>query len=331
MKHNNISIFIPHLGCPNMCSFCNQHSISGATSAPTPKEVYETCLNAFKEIKNKNETEIAFFGGSFTAINREYMISLLEIVQQFIGKDKFSGIRISTRPDCINNEILKLLKYYNVRSIELGVQSTDNDVLYANDRGHTKEDVISACKLIKQYNFQLGIQMMVGLYMSSPEKDMKTCEEIISLKPDVVRVYPVVILKDTKLAKLYMNGQYIPYSLDDAVKLSSKILIKFQNNNINVIRLGLHSSELVENQMVGGLYHPAFKELCENYIFRELIENSLTSDYKNYIIYVSNNCISKAVGQNKSNIEYFIKKGVSIKIKPNDNITGYNIKIKKDV
>ena len=171
MLHNNISIFIPHIGCPNQCSFCNQKSITGITTAPTPEEVTEICVNAFNQINDKSNTEIAFFGGSFTAIDRNYMISLLECVQQFIGIDRFKGVRISTRPDCIDFKILQLLKKYNVTSIELGTQSMFDEVLKANDRGHTVNNIKNAAKLIKEFDFELGMQMMVGLYKSTPELD----------------------------------------------------------------------------------------------------------------------------------------------------------------
>ena len=328
MSHNNISIFIPHIGCPNKCSFCNQNSITGETDAPSPFEVKQICKNAYNQIIDKQNTEIAFFGGSFTAIDRCYMIELLQSVQEFIGDNKFKGIRISTRPDYINQEILDLLKSYNITAIELGAQSTDNDVLSCNDRGHTFEDIQKASNLIKLNGFELGLQMMVGLYKSTKEIDIKTANDIINLSPNTVRIYPVVILQNTRLGDLYTSKEYIPYSLETAVEICSQIIEMFNNANIKIIKLGLHSSELVEEQMLGGLYHPAFRELCDNNIFYRTICKEITNIKSNKItVYVSENAISKAIGQKKCNITKFKENGINISIKPLQELQDYQIKI----
>lgn len=330
MSHSNISIFIPHLGCPHKCSFCNQNSITGEQKSPSVLEVYNICKKAFDEIKDKSNTEIAFFGGSFTAINRKYMIDLLQSIQEFIGKDKFKGIRISTRPDCIDDEILQLLKKYNVTSIELGVQSMDDDVLEANDRGHSSIDVVQSSQLIKKYNFELGLQMMVGLYKSTPELDYYSAQEIVKLKPKTVRIYPVVIMENTKLGNLFKSGEYIPYKLDTAVNLCVKLIKLFEKNEISIIKLGLHASEVVEENMLGGLYHPAFKELCENRIFYSNILDELENlslQTKNIIIKVSSKSLSKAIGQNKCNVKKLENIGYKIKFVKDNDLKNYEIKI----
>lgn len=328
MRHNNISIFIPHIGCPNKCSFCNQKSITGKFTPPQPDEVRKICGQAFDEIEDKLETEIAFFGGSFTAIDKSYMLALLECVQEFIGENKFKGIRISTRPDCIDQEILSLLKKYNVTAIELGAQSMDNSVLSHNDRGHTADDVIKASKLIRSFGFELGLQIMVGLYKSTPELDLFTTNEVIKLKPDTVRIYPVVILENTRLGELFKNGTYEPYSLEVAVNLCARLIELFEKNNIKIIKLGLHASELVEIEMLGGLYHPALKELCENKIFLNKILNKLSKiNSKECTLYVAENAISKAIGQNRSNITELEKRGFKVKIKPSCEMKNYDVKI----
>lgn len=330
MPHNNISIFIPHLGCPNKCSFCNQNSITGSQKAPTSLEVYNTCKQAFFEVKDKTNTEIAFFGGSFTAINRKYMIELLECVQEFIGKDKFKGIRISTRPDCINDEVLEILEKYNVTSIELGVQSMNDDVLYANDRGHSSLDVINAVKIIRKYNFELGLQMMVGLYKSTPELDYFTAQQIVKLMPQTVRIYPVVIMENTKLGKLFKAGEYVPYNIEGAVDVCIMIMKLFEENNITIIKLGLHASEIVEENLLGGLYHPAFKELCENKIFYNKIINQLENtclNTENILIKVPPKALSKAIGQNRCNTIKLESKGYKAKFVEDKNLDSYEIKI----
>lgn len=318
MSHSNISIFVPHLGCPNQCAFCNQHTISGKEKAPDVEDVEKACNQAVMQIKDKSNCEIAFFGGSFTAINREYMVSLLKSASYYVRKYDFSGIRISTRPDSIDEEILRLLKSYNVTAIELGAQSMNDNVLIANDRGHTSQDIVNASKLIKNFGFELGLQMMVGLYGATPEIDTETAEKIINIKPDTTRIYPTVILKNTKLGDLYNTGEYNPYTLEQAVNLCAFIYKKFCDNNIKVIKMGLHASEVVESQMLGGLYHPAFRELCENHIYRnsiiEICENNPKCNQ--LVISVPPKNVSKAVGQKKSNIEFFSNKGIKIKIVP---------------
>lgn len=325
MAKCNISFFIPHLGCPHKCSFCNQNSITGqsAGNIPHKEDIEKTLKKAICEIddKDKNITEIAYFGGSFTAIKREYMLELLDAAQPFIGKGKFAGIRISTRPDCIDEEILHILKSHHVTAIELGCQSMNDTVLKANERGHSREDVIKASKLIKEFNIKLGLQMMVGLYMSTPEIDMYTANEILKLSPEEVRIYPVVIMENTKLGSLFKSGEYIPYDFKDAVKLSSQILSLFEQNGISVIKLGLHASEVVKKDCIGGFYHPAFRELCESEIYKNKIEDMLKktkADIDRVIVSVNPKIVSKVIGQKRSNIEYFENKGISLKVTQND-------------
>lgn len=328
MSHSNISIFIPHLGCPNTCSFCNQNSITGLSKAPTGDEVNAICRKAFDEISDKDNTEIAFFGGSFTAINKNYMLELLVSVQEFIGENKFKGIRISTRPDCINDEILTLLKEYNVTSIELGVQSMSDEVLFANDRGHTSQHVKNAVALIKKYDFELGLQMMVGLYKSTVELDKFTANSLISMKPKAVRIYPVVILDNTKLGELFQKKEYIPYTLEIAITLCSELIQLFNSKNINIIKLGLHASEIVEKDLLGGLYHPAFRELCENNLYlKEILQQLENVKSKSITIEVFTKCLSKAIGQNKNNIIQLEKLGYKIKIVPSEILKNYEINI----
>jgi len=328
MAHNNVSIFVAHVGCPNLCSFCNQHTISGNQSAPTVEEVRATCLKAFNQIEDKSSTEIAFFGGSFTAIERSYMVALLDCVQEYIGKDGFLGVRISTRPDCITSEILDILKEYHVTTIELGCQSMKDDVLSANRRGHTAQDVYNSCELIKSYGFELGLQMMVGLYTSTILDEYYTMNEIIKLNPNTVRIYPTVVLKGTHLDGLRQSGEYNPYDLDTMVNICADFLTQFSKHNINVIKCGLHASELVESEMTGGYYHPAFRELCESRIYRNIIEKIIKENENKsnnvYNVSVSSRYISMAIGQKKSNIVYFKDKGIIVSILGVDNLNKYD-------
>lgn len=313
MSHSNISVFIPHKGCPNCCSFCNQRTISSTAEPPDGEKVKKMLEAACPKLKNPSDTEIAFFGGSFTAVERSYMISLLEAAQSFLDEYGLAGIRASTRPDKIDREVLDILKKYGVTAIELGAQSMRDEILSMNDRGHTAEDVRNASRLIKEYGFELGLQMMTGLYGASPEDDSFTADELIRLKPDTVRIYPTVILGGTKLADLYQSGVYKPVPFDEEAELCADIMQRFEDNGIRVIRLGLHASEEVEGQAVGGYYHPAMREICLGIIFRKKIENALAEKGR-YKIYVAPKAVSMAIGQKKCNTEYFQKLGYDVKI-----------------
>lgn len=328
MKHINVSLFVPHLGCPNSCIFCNQKIISGKTAGLKAEDIMNACEIASAGNYNKSDSEIAFFGGSFTAIDKELMISYLETAKPWQEK-YFGGIRISTRPDCIDDEVLQILKKYNVTAIELGAQSMCADVLALNERGHTPEDTRKAAALIKSYGFSLGLQMMTGLYGSSPEKDIYTAEQFVSLAPDTVRIYPTAVLTGTKLESLYNEGKYVPEELEGSIKLCSELLMMFYENNIKVIRVGLHSGGNVEEGFVAGVYHPAFRELCESEIYKKLIEERLDGrEYTSCEIFVKNTEISKATGHKKSNIKYFENKGIRIKITGDGSLKEYNVLIK---
>ena len=330
MAHSNISIFVPHVGCQHTCSFCNQRTITGVEQIPNADDVRETCTQALSEVADYKSTEIAFFGGSFTAIPRDYMLELLNAAFEFVGNDKFGGIRISTRPDCIDEDILALLKAHGVTAIELGAQSMSDKVLKANERGHTSDDVIRASELIKQNGFELGLQMMTGLYQSSSADDIYTMQEIIKLKPKTVRIYPVAVLKGTKLASLYQSGEYKLVSFDEMVKLCVEMLKAFHNAEIDVIRCGLHSSETVEQDIVAGFYHPAFREICISQLFRYAIEKYADKSIKTEV-YVSGSSISTAVGHKKANKQYFEENGYIIDFKVDNTLEKDEIRINKDV
>lgn len=329
MSHNNISIFVPHKGCPNDCSFCNQRAISGQIASATTKDVADAVETAIKYNVSPENTEIAFFGGSFTAIEREEMLSLLTAAKHFLDVYKFKGIRVSTRPDCINEDILETLKNHGVTAIELGAQSMNDEVLRFNRRGHTADDVRNASKLIKEYGFELGLQMMTGLYKSDFEKDEQTALEIIKIKPDTVRIYPTVALKNTHLGYLQEMGEYIAPDAEDSAPFCAKLLQIFESNGIKVIKLGLHSSETVESDMVGGAYHPAFRELCEGHIYLAKTLEKLSDKDKNqqYVIYVNKKVLSKAKGQQKRNEKALKNQGFHCIIKGKENLEEFDIEV----
>ena len=281
------------------------------------RRTVETAVNSLKE--NTINSEIAFFGGSFTAIDREYMLSLLDATKPYI--DRFKGIRISTRPDCIDEEILSLLKSYHVTAIELGAQSMSDEVLSQNERGHTAEDVRKASRLIKACGFELGLQMMTGLYGSSDELDCMTAEEFIKLKPDTVRIYPTIVMEGTKLGELYKAGDYQPQDLNSAVELCADLITLFEAHDIRVIRVGLHDTETLKKDMLAGPYHPAFRELCESRIMLKKAVSLLRNREKGkYTLRVSPKCRSKMTGNKKSNLIALRDMGYEITIIEDENL-----------
>lgn len=325
--HSNISIFVPHIGCPNMCSFCNQRYITGKSVAPQISDVINSINTAMNSPKyDPKTTEIAFFGGSFTAINRSYMLELLNTAYHFVKSGSVAGIRISTRPDAIDDEILTILKEYGVTSIELGAQSLNDNVLKMNNRGHSAQQVIEASKLIKNYGFSLGLQMMTGLYGDCDEFAIQTANDIINLAPDTVRIYPTIVLKNTDLAALYSDEFYTPQTLDSAVELCSKLLLMFNDANIKVIRLGLHTIE--DGSYVAGPWHPAFSELCYSKIYLKLAQNNLV-EKGSYTIFVNPSSVSKMIGQRKENINFLKNLGFDCIVKSDSYCKDYEIKIER--
>ena len=247
-KQYIIPIFVPHLGCPNDCIFCNQKSISGQMKQITEEEVEKTIeefLNSFKE--ENLYTEIAFFGGSFTGIDIELQEKLLKVAYKYVQNKQVDGIRISTRPDYIDKEKLKLLKKYGVKTIELGVQSTNDYILKKAKRGHTFEDVKKASKLIRRYRFNLGHQMMIGLPESTWIDELNTAKDLAKLKPKMVRLYPVLIIKHTELEREFAKGEYYPITLEQAVERCKELYYFFDSKKITVIRMGLQNTDIISN------------------------------------------------------------------------------------
>lgn len=303
--HAAIPFFIPHEGCSCRCSFCDQHTISGAVRVPTPDEVAEKSREWLDSLPPKYPAaEVAFFGGSFTAIPRGTMLSLLEAVQPLRKHPAFGGIRVSTRPDAIDREILGILREHGVRAIELGAQSMYNEVLAANARGHTAEQVIEAAALIRREGFELGLQMMTGLYQSSPERDWGTGEKIASLSPDTVRVYPTVVLPGTGLADWMERGLYTPPGLEETVELCAGLLGLFEDRGIRVIRLGLPAGEELQNRALGGCFHPALGELCRSRLLLERMMRALEGVPSDAapVVLVPPDKLSQAIGQGRRNL-----------------------------
>lgn len=319
MKQTNISIFIPHIGCPHKCSFCDQRSISGEQKAPRAEDVTALLDVQAEHLRSRQmSAQIAFFGGSFTAIPRAYMEELLTAAGAAMEKypDVYTGMRCSTRPDCISKEILQMLKGHGMTAIELGAQSMSDEVLRLNRRGHTAEDVRRASELIKSSGIELGLQMMTGLYGDSEEAVLDTMEQFIALAPATVRIYPTVILEGTHLGELYKSGEYRTFEFEQTVALCARLLREFTAVGISVIRMGLHASEDVEKAMLGGVYHPAFREICDSRIFLEDMKKALSEKAKGeYMIYTDPKNISRATGQKRCNIAALEQLGYKVSVK----------------
>ena len=311
-KHINIPIFIPHVGCPNACVFCNQRKISGHRCFEK-YSVRDELEKAFSTVDGTIPTQIAYFGGSFTGIDRADMIELLSIANEYIDGGRCESIRISTRPDYIDREVLEILRRYRVSSVELGIQSTDDAVLRACARGHTADDSFRAAALVKEYGFELIGQMMVGLPLATAENERKTALDICHMGADGARIYPTVVFEETVLADMTKNGSYPPLTEETSVLRAANALRVFMENDVPVIRLGLQSGEALESGegVVAGGYHPAVGELTYSRCFRDMLESVLSemeTEGRSALVYAHKSDVSKVIGQRGENRNYLIKR-----------------------
>ncbi len=316
--HANIPIFIPHEGCPNGCVFCNQRSITGNRLCADRDIVPE--IEAALSTLDGRDAEIAFFGGSFTGIEKNLMIRLLDDAYAFVKRGDVSSIRLSTRPDYISREILDILASRGVKTIELGIQSADDRVLAASKRGHTFADCERACAMIKEYGFDLCGQMMIGLPESTEQSEIETARKICALGADQTRIYPTVVFFDTELCDMAKSGIYTPISVEDAVRRTSRVYKIFLENRVTVLRVGLQSGESLrdENSVFAGANHPALGELCESLIYLELVTESLRAcrehGTKKLVVRCPYGEVSKVIGQKRSNkkaiTDFLLERGV---------------------
>ena len=309
-RHINIPIFVPHLGCPHQCSFCNQRSISGR-QAFSLEEVEKT-VEASLSTAAGAEVEIAFFGGSFTGIDRSLMIEILSRVQPYLKNGAVSSLRCSTRPDYINEEVLEILSRYGMKTVELGIQSMNNEVLSVSHRGHTAAQSEYAARLLVERGFSFVGQMMVGLPGASPESEKETAERICALGAVGARVYPTVVFRKTPLCAEAEAGLYRPLSLPEAVSRAADCVEIFRARDVKLLRVGLQSSESLSDpeEVFGGPVHSAMGELVESEIYKRKLVSLLQNEKKAPClrIFVAKGCASAAVGQNRSNKSYLCQK-----------------------
>lgn len=344
-NHAIIPIFIPHLGCPNDCVFCNQRKITARAEAPTLEDVRNTIEQWLTTLGKVKIVEIAFYGGSFTGLDIDVQSAYLTIAKEYKNRGIIDKIHLSTRPDYIDHEILDNLKKYSVDVIELGVQSFDDEVLRKSKRGHSAEAVYAAVALIKEYGFTLGIQLMIGLPGDSIEACLFSAKETVKLAPALARLYPTIVIDDTELLEMYKRGEYSPLSQDEAVSRTAAMYKLLDNAGVTIMRVGLKSTDIIGEggAINGGTYHPAFRQLVEGHIARERIEVQLheilkplskQSEYSantaeslaqrtdelqdrkiKVDIYSSPSWFSNAVGNKAVNREYFDKKFKEFSIK----------------
>ena len=332
-KHSNIPIFIPELACPHQCVFCDQEKISGTYSIPQPADVKDIVERYLETIPENRTIDIAFFGGSFTGLSVDLQEQYLKEVFKFIKNRKVSGIRLSTRPDYINEPILEMLKKYSVTTIELGAQSTSQEVLNESERGHTVENIRDASNLICKYGCELGLQMMIGLPGDSYERSIQTAKDIVSLGACNTRIYPAIVVKHTAMEKLYQSGKYSPLTLEQAVEWTKDIVHIFEENNVSILRMGLHpSDELVTGKsLIAGPFHASFKEMVMTQIWKELIDmelQSINSNFSNNIkITVSDRQIHNAIGYRQTNREQLVSRGYTVRFEQNPSFSQYQLNI----
>lgn len=272
--HYIIPIFVPHEGCPHNCVFCNQNTITGVTNAVNAEYTRSIIEEYIKTIPNKNAViEVSFFGGTFTAIDIKKQKELLKVAKEYKDNGIVKYIHLSTRPDYIDDKILTNLKNYSVDVIELGIQSLDKEVLLKAGRGHSESDALKASKLIKEYGFTLGHQIMLGLPGDNFEKDTETARKSIEMKPDICRIYPSLVIKDTPMEKMYREGIYKPYTLDECIDICKVIYGMYTAHDINVIRVGLQPTKEINKggDLIAGPFHPAVRELVEGSIINDMI------------------------------------------------------------
>ena len=318
MKHYNIPIFISHYGCPNACVFCNQVKINGRETDVTIEDLKNIIEEYLKILPKDSYKEVAFFGGTFTGISLGKQKEYLEGVKEYLDKGLVQGIRLSTRPDYINKEVLDQLKKYNVTTIELGVQSLDEEVLKKSARYYPIKVVYEASRMIKSYGIDLGIQLMPGLPGSTFESDIETAKKVVEISPENARVYPTLIIKDTEMERMYKRGEYEVFTLDEAIRRCRKIISLLEINRINIIRVGLQPSEDLREGGVAveGAFHPAFRELVDGEIYFNFLKNIELKD-KKLEIELNERLVSKVVGLKRKNLKRFEKIELSI----NNNIS----------
>ncbi|MDI9483643.1 MAG: radical SAM protein [Bacillota bacterium] len=329
-RHINIPVFIPHKGCPNNCVFCNQKKISGYTAPPAVNEI-KSIIDAYLSTKKPSDSyEIAFFGGSFTGLPFNEQERYLKLAESYVNAGLVDGIRLSTRPDYVDENTLLFLKKFPVKVIELGIQSLDNEVLIRSRRGYTSDEAIIACRRVKHMGFSLGVQVMIGLPADTLEKSVETSKKLINEKPDMARIYPTLVIKGTELESEYALGRYQPLTVSEAVSWCERIIPLYENSGIKVLRIGLQGTNQIRKggEVLAGPVHPAFGELVYSRIWLnriiDEIERMKAAMTKSVVIHVPKNSVSAVIGQKRENVDILKKKYGFLSLRVKGDLKGGN-------
>jgi histone acetyltransferase (RNA polymerase elongator complex component) len=329
-RHINIPVFIPHKGCPNNCVFCNQKKISGYTAPPAVNEI-KSIIDAYLSTKKPSDSyEIAFFGGSFTGLPFNEQERYLKLAESYVNAGLVDGIRLSTRPDYVDENTLLFLKKFPVKVIELGIQSLDNEVLIRSQRGYTSDEAIIACRRVKHMGFSLGVQVMIGLPADTLEKSVETSKKLINEKPDMARIYPTLVIKGTELESEYALGRYQPLTVSEAVSWCERIIPLYENSGIKVLRIGLQGTNQIRKggEVLAGPVHPAFGELVYSRIWLnriiDEIERMKAAMTKSVVIHVPKNSVSAVIGQKRENVDILKKKYGFLSLRVKGDLKGGN-------
>jgi len=300
-----IPIFLSAIGCRERCLFCNQKA--AAEGLPSPSSVRNFIEASLAEIpynKKNRKKQVAFYGGSFTAIPRDDQASYLKEIQPFLASGLIDSIRISTRPDALDEETLSLLKEYGVKTVEVGVQSMVDEVLFLSKRGHCAEDTVSATSRLKRRGFELGLQLMIGLPGDTCDRFLQTLDRVIELKPDFIRIHPTLVLKGAPLENLWREGRYSPLQLEEAVQWLKRGILRLENSSIPVARIGLQPTQELERDFLAGPYHPSFRQLVDSAIFFDMAVSLLRVSQKNgqALFFCHPKEVSNLRGQKNENI-----------------------------
>lgn len=303
-----LPIFIPHAGCPHQCVFCNQKTISGQKNA-AESGAREQIARWLQWLRPSLENEAAFYGGSFTALDSDLQERLLFLTDELLERGIIGSVRLSTRPDYIDDKKLELLKKHGVRLVELGVQSLDDRVLEAAGRGHTAADVVQAMKQLRAYDFKTGLQLMVGMPLQSFSSLQDTVAQVIKLQPDIARIYPLLVIKGTPLAESWAKGEFHPLSLEEAVRQSAWVYDELMTNGIKVIRVGLQPDDelCASGNILAGPFHPSMGELVQSFLLCEHLTDKLLAvkGATRIVISCPVKMESKLRGMKSSNIKYW--------------------------
>lgn len=324
MKHVTIPVFVPEKCCPFQCIFCNQQKITGRLDIPKPADVGEIIEKHLATISLRNSiVEVGFFGGNFTGIPLDEQEQYFVAVKPYLDDGRISSIRLSTRPDYINLDVLGLLKKYRVKTVELGAQSLDDEVLLRSRRGHTTTDVINASKMITDYGFRLGLQMMIGLPGDTLDKAVMTAKEIIRLGAVETRIYPLLVIKGTKLDQWYHEGRYIPLSIEETISWLKTIIPFFEEASVEITRVGLHSSVGLQTgkELVAGPYHPSIRELAMTEVWWDRLKSLMDHpDRRKIMISVNPSQYNFAIGYYGKNRKRLLKQYSVVNFSKDSNL-----------